>query len=104
MARDAARRRRLRGIVEDDAEGMAMTRAEPADAVAEIDAVDTACPLHGARVDREHDSVALRERDHHCPRLHAGPLLGHHELAALENAALGNTALGNTALGNTARL
>ena len=41
-------------------------------------------PLNGAMVNGEDHSVALPERDHLGPRLHAGSLLGQHELAAGE--------------------
>src|SRR5689334_16274410 len=74
----------LRGIVEDDPESVAPPVAQPADAVAERDAVVAArAPMRPA-VDREHDGVALAERNHLGARLHARPLLGEHELAAVE--------------------
>src|SRR5262245_25542990 len=84
--RSSWRGRRLRslGVVEDDPERVALPRPHAADAVAELDAVHAARPLNGALVDGEDDAVASPERHHHGPRLHAGPLLRHHELAARE--------------------
>jgi hypothetical protein len=45
---------------------------------------DAARPLHRSIPHREDHGVALTERHHLRPRLHPGPLLGQHELAAVE--------------------
>ena len=53
------------GIVENDADSMAMAGAQLADAVPEIDAIRSARALHRSVMHREYHRVALPER-HHC--------------------------------------
>src|SRR5258708_6588780 len=72
------------GIVEDHADGASFARIEPADAVVQLHLIVAAPPLHRTAVDREDGRIALLERQNHGAGLHAGALLGHHELAALE--------------------
>jgi hypothetical protein len=74
-------------VVKDDAQGMAMAGADPADAMAQINAVEAARPLHRPVMHSKSHRVALSERHHFGPRLHARPLLGQHEFAATEIAA-----------------
>ena len=72
--------------MKDDADGVAPAGAQTADAVAQVDTVRAARALHRAMMHGEGDRVALSERDNLGTRLHARPLLGEHELAALEIA------------------
>jgi hypothetical protein len=75
------------GIVKDDAERMAAARAQLSDAVAELDLVVTAPTPDRPGIPRKDDRVPPVERDHSGPGLHPRPLLGHHELTALEVVA-----------------
>ena len=50
----------------------------------ESDTVKAASTFHGTMINGEHNAVALTKRHNHRPRLHAGPLLGKHELSASE--------------------
>src|SRR5262245_44656253 len=69
-------------VVEDDAGGMALARAQPADAVAHGDPIDAARALHRPVVHWKDHALALPERHHLGARLHARPLLGQDEFAA----------------------
>src|SRR5215831_16773940 len=75
------------GVVKDDPDSVAPARPDPADAMAQVDAIAPACPLDRTVMHGEGDRIALRERDHLGARLHARPLLDQHELAAFEIAA-----------------
>ena len=66
---------------------MTMPRANAADAVPKVDPIHTARALHRTLMDGEDNRVTLPERHDFRPRLHARPLLGHHEFAAREIAA-----------------
>ena len=55
-----------------------------ADAMAQIDAIDAARPLRRPTVDSEDHGVAFLQGDHRDARLHARPLFGQHEFAAVE--------------------
>ena len=68
--------------MEDDAYGMAMPRADAADAVPQIHPVDTPCALHGAIVDREYSAIALSKGQNDGAGLHTRSLLRHHEFPA----------------------
>src|SRR6516164_4325103 len=74
------------GVVENDADGVAPARAEPAYAMAQVDAIAAARPLHRAMMHGKGHRVALGERHHFGTRLHARALLDQYELAALEIA------------------
>ena len=50
--------------MKDDADGVAAARPEPADAMAQVDAIAAASSLDRAVMHGEGDSIALRERDH----------------------------------------
>ena len=53
-----------RGIVENDANCVTMSRTKAADAMAQIDSIEPALALHRPMVDGEHHGVTLSERDH----------------------------------------
>src|SRR5262245_13252935 len=59
-----------------------MSRANAADAMPEVNAIDTASTLHRAMMNCEHKAVSLAKRNNDWPRLHTRPLLGHHEFTA----------------------
>src|ERR1700757_4135794 len=61
-------------VVKDDADGVAPALAQPADAMAQVDAVGAARPLHRAMMHGKGDRVALSERHHFGARLHARAL------------------------------
>src|SRR6185312_304723 len=71
-------------IMEDNAESQPLAGAQTADAVTHGGAGCAARAWNRPMIDREDDGVALRQRHHLRPRLHARPLLGQHELAAGE--------------------
>src|SRR5580765_3942173 len=71
-------------IVENHADGMAMTGAQSAHAMPQVHAVSAAHALHWPVAYREDHAVATPKRHHFGPRLHPRPLLGQHELAAGE--------------------
>src|SRR5205085_4036103 len=73
-------------VVEDHTDRMAMAGADAADAVSQINAVEPARPLHRAMVHGKGDRIALAERHHFRPRLHARALFRQDELAAGEIA------------------
>src|SRR5579864_389214 len=73
-------------IVEDHAQRMAPAGPKPADAMPQVDAVGAARPLDRPMIHGKGNRIALPERNHLRARLHARPLLGQHELAALEVA------------------
>jgi hypothetical protein len=77
-------RKPARRVVKDDSEGEALAAFDPALAVAQIDAISPARPLHGPLARGEDDAVALGQRCDLRARLHARALLGQHELAAGE--------------------
>ena len=72
--------------MKNDAGGVAVARADAAHAMPQVHAIHTAHAPHGAVMDGDHRSVALTQRQHERPRLHARTLLGHHELATFEIA------------------
>src|SRR2546423_14850049 len=76
--------RRSFGVVEDHAQRVAGNRAQSADAVAHVDAVDAAYALHGAVSDRENHGLSHLERHDLRPRLHARALIGEVELPTAE--------------------
>jgi hypothetical protein len=53
-----------RGVVENDANRMTMTRTKTAHAVAQVDSIETALAFHRPLVDGEHHGITLSERDH----------------------------------------
>lgn len=67
---------------------MPQTASHPAHAMAECGAVDAARALHRALMHGEHIGITLPERHDRGAGLHARPLLGDDELAALEIAPL----------------
>ncbi len=69
-------------VVENDAERVAVSRPDAADAVPEIDPIHAASALNRSMMNREHDAVTLAQRHNDRPRLHSWPLLRHHEFAA----------------------
>ena len=74
-------------IVKDHAERMAVPGTDPAYAMAEIDPISSARPLDRSHMHREGHRIALSERHHLGPGLHARALLREYELAAAEIAA-----------------
>ena len=64
-----------------------MAGTDPAHAVAQINAIVPARPLHRPVMDSKNHRVSLRERHHFGTRLHARPLLGKHKFTAGEIAA-----------------
>src|ERR1700739_358895 len=68
-------------IVKDHAYGMAVAGAYPAHAMAQVNTVGAARPLHRAMMHSKGDRISLRERHHFGARLHTRPLLGQHEFA-----------------------
>src|SRR5262249_19750915 len=74
-------------IVEDHAERMPPPSAAPAHAMPHVYPIAAAPALHGPRMHGEDHGVSLPQRHHLRPRLHAGPLLSQHELAAREISA-----------------
>jgi hypothetical protein len=78
------RQGRSDGIVENDPQGVAMARAQLADAVTHVDAVGAARAPHRPAVDREYDGVAFPQRRHRDARLHARALFGQDEFPTRE--------------------
>src|SRR5271169_5295698 len=76
------KRASLRGIMENDAEGVALAAAHTADAVAHGDAIGAADTVDRAMVHRKDHRLALAQRHHLATRLHPRPLLDQQELAA----------------------
>ena len=72
--------------MKDNADGMTLAGADLADAMAKINPIEAARPLHRAMMHSKCYRVALRQRHHFRPRLHPRPLLGQHELATAEIA------------------
>src|SRR5437773_9707600 len=72
------------GVMEDDADRMALARAHPAHAMTQVDARHATRALHWPMMDREDHAVSLAERYDLGTRLHARPLLCKHEFAARE--------------------
>src|SRR5215218_1134850 len=75
------------GIMKDHAERMAVPGTDPAYAVAEIDPISSTRPLNRSHMHREGHRIALSERLHLGPGLHARALLRQYKLAAAEIAA-----------------
>src|SRR5689334_14161658 len=63
---------------------MALPRAYPAHAMAQVDAIPAFRALHWPMMDREDHAVSLAERHHLSVRLLARSLLREHEFAARE--------------------
>jgi hypothetical protein len=61
---------------------MALAGAQAADTMAQIDPIDTTRSLDRAVMHREDHAIALAQRGHFGPRLHARALFGQDELAA----------------------
>ena len=78
------RRPRLLGVVKDHTERVTVPAANATHAVPQVDPVRAARAPDRAMMNGEDHSVALTQRDDLGSRLHAGPLLGDHELAARE--------------------
>src|SRR3954451_15067481 len=75
------------GIVEDYTQRMAVAGTDPAYAMPEIDAIDSARALNRPDMHRKHHSIALAKRHYFGPRLHAWALLGQDEFTTREVAA-----------------
>ena len=73
--------------MKDDAQGMAPSFAQRADAVAHGNAIGAASALDGAVVDGEDPRLARLERHDMDPRLHPRPLLGQHQPPAAPSGA-----------------
>src|SRR5258708_29295207 len=71
-------------VMENDANRIPVSPTDATDAVPEIDPIRPARTPHRSMVNRENDAVTVLKRYHHRPRLHARPLLRHHEFAAHE--------------------
>src|SRR4051812_34580815 len=65
---------------------MAMAGADAADAMAQVNAVETARPLQRSVMYSKCHRIALRERHHFGSRLHPRPLFGQHEFTTGEIA------------------
>ncbi len=63
-----------------------MAGTHPADAMAQVNAIEPARALHRPVMHSKDHRIALPQRHHLGPRLHPRPLLGQHELAAGEIA------------------
>ena len=74
-------------VMEDDANRIAVAASNPADAVAQVDAIDASGSLHRPAVYREDHRVALCQRHHFRTRLHAWTLFRQHEFPTSEIAA-----------------
>ena len=72
------------GVVEDDADRMALTGAHSAHAMAQVDAIPSFRAWHGPMIDWEDDAVSLTEWHHLHARLLARSLLCEHEFTARE--------------------
>ena len=70
--------------MEDDADGVAHSGTDTADAMPEIDPVVALTALNGPIMDGERYGIALAQRDDLGAALHPGPLFGQHELTARE--------------------
>jgi hypothetical protein len=77
-----AHQRRSGGIVQDDTQCMTLAGANRGNPVAQRDTIMSACPTYRPMVDGEYHGIALAERHHMRPRLHARPLLGEQEFTA----------------------
>lgn len=66
--------------MKDHADGVAVTRANAADAMPHVDAITAADPLDRAVAHRLDRGVAATQRHHLNARLHPWPLLGQNEL------------------------
>jgi len=73
-----------RRVVEDDPERVTASGAQPANPVAQIDAISALCALNGPVMHGENHSIPLPQRHNFRARLHARALLGEHKLAAGE--------------------
>jgi hypothetical protein len=71
-------------VVEDHADGVAMTGPQSAHAMSQVHAVGAARALRWPIAHREDHAVAPSKRHHFGARLHPRPLLGQPELAARE--------------------
>ena len=67
------------GVMEDDADGMAMPRTQAADTMPQVDAIRPARALHRAMMHREGYSVTLAKRNHLRSRLHTRTLFGQYK-------------------------
>src|SRR6266436_3513908 len=74
-------------IVKDHAYGVAVAGADLADAMAQINAIESARPLHRPVMHGKGHRIALSQRHYFGPRLHSRALLGEHEFAAGEITA-----------------
>ncbi len=70
--------------MKNDAEGVAMPGAKPADAVSKIYAVFAATPLDRTMMNRKNDAISLAKRDDDGARLRPGPLFRHHEFPSFK--------------------
>src|SRR5260370_38198715 len=68
----------LRGIVEDDASGISVSRSQATDTMPKIDAIGSPLALHRALMNGDGHRVALAQVNNFRPRLHARALLGDH--------------------------
>src|ERR1700676_5311742 len=71
-------------VVENDADGVALTGTQATHAVAEVDAVSPLGAFDGPVVNREHDRISLLQRNHLNSALHPRPLFGEYKLASGE--------------------
>ncbi len=73
--------------MENDAGRKALPRAQAADAMPEVDAIDAACADNRTCMSGENHGFPLTQRDDLGARLHARALFRHDEFAAHEIAA-----------------
>jgi hypothetical protein len=66
--------------VEDDSKRMPVAGTQPAYAVAEVDPIWPACPLHRSVMPGEDHAVSSPQLDNLCAGLHARPLFRQYEL------------------------
>jgi len=78
--------KRLLRVVKDNADRMAHTAADAADAVAEIDPISAFRSLYRPVVYREGDRIAFTQRDYFGPALHSRTLFSQDKLSAGEVA------------------
>ena len=70
--------------MENDADGVALTRTQAAHAVAQVHAVSPLDALYGPVANREYDRISLFQRNHLDPALHTRALFRQDKLAAGE--------------------
>ena len=74
----------LLSVVEDYSEGVATSGAKTTHAVPQVHAIHTFLTVDRTITNSKYNSITLSQRHDYGARLHAWPLLRHHEFAACE--------------------